>query len=285
MKESKILIGAHVSSAGGRESALERADALGIKCLQMFGSSPKQYNAEVPNKQDASAFKEARKEFGVKKVFLHAPYLINLASVKPFVRHKSKEALALQLEIADALGANGVVFHIGSVGRDGSPKEGIEKVIKNMNKILAERDGGASLIIENGSGGGGKIGATIDEIATILEGIEKGDVGVCLDTAHIFAAGELDFTNRKVKSFFKEWDEKITPDALRVIHANDSKAEYGSFVDRHENIGHGHIGLEGFKFLANEKTAARVPWILEVPGFLGEGPDKQNIDILNKIVA
>lgn len=281
---NKIYIGAHTSAAGGCYFALENAKNLGIDSLQMFGSSPRQYQVKIPSGEDVEKFNKLREEYGINNVFLHAPYLVNLASEKPFVRHQSRVALAGHLQIANILNAKGVVFHIGSVGKDGDKEAGIKKVIEGVTKIYTEVEGDSILIIENGSGGGGKIGASIDEMATIVSGVTNGEVGICLDTAHIYASGVLDFTEKGLSEFSNEWGRKIKKDVLKVIHLNDSKSEKGSFVDRHENIGEGMIGREAFERLSGDNNFNSVPWILEVPGFGGQGPDKENIEILRKIV-
>lgn len=279
----RIIVGAHISAAGGVYTALTRAHAFPIFALQMFGSSPKQYKVTVPSQDAVQQFKELRKEYAIQHIFLHAPYLVNLASEKPFVRHMSREALAGHLQIADTLEADGVVFHIGSVGVSGNKEQGIERVIQGIVRVYGDTDHHSLLIIENSSGGSGKLGTTIQEMAQILDGVSR-PVGVCLDTAHLYGAGVLDFIEPQLKEFFQEWDAKIHHSALKVIHANDSRGALGSFLDRHENIGEGHIGERGFFSLATYNQVRSVPWILEVPGFAGQGPDAENIAILNRIV-
>ncbi len=281
---SKIHIGAHVSSAGGCYYALKNANNLGVFVLQMFGSSPRQYQVKVPLIADIDKFDKLRTEYCIQNIFLHAPYLVNLASLRPFVRHQSRQALEGHLQIANMLNADGVVFHIGSVGVGGDKEKGLVDVISGIEKIYDNVEGSSILIIENGSGGGGKIGSSIDDMATIVNGVKNGEVGICLDTAHIYASGVLDFTEEGFEKFSKEWDKKINKGALKVLHLNDSKSKSGSFLDRHENIGKGFIGREGFVRLSEYDPFNSVPWILEVPGFSGNGPDKENIDILNEIV-
>lgn len=279
----RTIVGAHTSAAGGVYTALERAHGLSIAALQMFGSSPKQYKVKFPSEDDVKRFFELREEYAIQHIFLHAPYLVNLASEKPFVRHMSREALAGHLQIADTLEADGVIFHIGSVGVAGNKEEGIERVVKGIERAYGDTDHHSLLIIENSSGGGGKLGTTIHEMAQILDGVSR-PVGVCLDTAHLYGAGVLDFTESHMAEFFQEWDARISPSALKVMHINDSRGALGSFLDRHENIGEGYIGEKGFVSLATYEQVRAVPWILEVPGFAGEGPDAKNVAILNRIV-
>ena len=279
------LIGAHVSAAGGPQKAVERAVELGVSVFQTFGSSPKQYQVAEPKEEDVLAFKQARKEAGITHIFLHGPYLVNLASSTPAVRHSSRTALAGHLRIAQKLGADGVIFHVGSVGAGNHKGDALERVIKGMKEVLEKVPGSADLILENGSGGGGKIGSTIEDIATIVKGVDSKRVGVCVDTCHAFTAGVLVCTPEGINDFFDNWEQELGEGVLRAIHANDSKAEAGSYMDRHENIGEGRIGKDGFRNLANDPRASKLPWILEVPGFEGGGPDKKNIAILRKIIS
>lgn len=277
-----LKVGAHASAAGGVQNAIKNAAELGVEHIQMFGSSPKQYQVRHPAQKNVQEFLELKKQHNIQSVFLHAPYLVNLASPKPFVRHQSKETLKGHLDIADQLNANGVIFHIGSVGKDGDKQQGIEHIVKGMNSVL-EKTKTAHLILENGSGGGGKIGTTIQDIADIVKQVDSERVRVCIDTAHIYAGGVLQFQNNDVEEFMKKWRRALPQKLISVLHINDSKGEYGSFLDRHENIGQGHIGLAGFKLLAKNKYLSSLPWILEVPGIEGNGPDKHNVEILKAL--
>jgi len=281
----KNLIGAHVSSAGGPHKAIERAAELGVLAFQTFGSSPKQYQVTEPKEEDVAAFKEMRKKAGITHVFLHGPYLVNLASSTPAVRHSSRTALAGHLRIAQRLGVDGVIFHVGSVGKGNGREDALDRVIKGMKEVLEKVPGTADLILENGSGGGGKIGATVEDLAAIVKGVDSARVGVCVDTCHAYAAGVLVCTEEGVNDFFDNWEQELGEGVLRALHANDSKGAAGSYLDRHENIGEGFIGKEGFENLSKDPRASAVPWILEVPGFEGEGPDKKNVDILRKIIS
>ena len=277
-----LKVGAHASAAGGVQNAIKNAVELGVEHIQMFGSSPKQYQVRHPAQENVQEFLELKKQHNIESVFLHAPYLVNLASPKPFVRHQSKETLKGHLDIAEQLESNGVIFHIGSVGKDGDKQQGIEHIVKGMNSVL-EKTENVHLILENGSGGGGKIGTTIQDIADIVKQVDSERVRVCIDTAHIYAGGVLQFQNNDVEDFMKQWKKALPQTLISVLHINDSKGEYGSFLDRHENIGQGHIGLAGFKLLAKNKYLSSVPWILEVPGIEGNGPDKHNVEILKRL--
>lgn len=274
----KPHLGAHVSAAGGHYRAIERARELGANTIQIFGASPRQWKASVPPAQDIQKYRKALEESEVKSVYLHAAYLVNLASSGD-LRKKSVDNLAVHLEIACALGADGLIFHIGS-SKEKNTEDIREKVVKSMKEVLGRAKGSAKLVMENASGGGGKIGSTLEELTDLYQRIDSKRVGMCLDTAHALEAGALDFTPFHIKTFFDQWDKNIGMENLLALHVNDSKTKFGSGSDRHENLGEGEIGLSGFQNLAKEKRLEDTSWILEVPGFDGSGPDKRNLDIL-----
>ena len=277
----KPYLGAHVSAAGGHYRAVDKAEDLGANTIQIFGASPRQWKASVPPAQDVQRYKGAFEKSGLKSVYLHAAYLVNLAGDLELYK-KSVDNLTLHLEIACALGANGLIFHIGS-SQEKDINKAEDRIVKGVREVLGKVKGSAKLIIENASGGGGKIGSTLEELADLHRKVDSRRVGMCLDTAHAFEAGMLDFTPSSIKTFFDEWDKQIGMESLVVLHTNDSKTEFGSGSDRHENLGEGKIGLGGFKNLAMEKRLGHTSWILEVPGFDGMGPDKRNLDILKSL--
>ncbi|MEX2054425.1 MAG: deoxyribonuclease IV [Candidatus Colwellbacteria bacterium] len=276
------LLGGHVSVAGGLYKAGEAAADMGAKAIQIFGASPRQWRANLPTPENIERYKKAIDEAGVESVYLHGAYLVNLAS-EGEIFEKSVKNLTTHFEIANIIGADGLIFHIGS-DKGGDRDRALNQIASGMRKVLgAVKEGKSKLIVENASGGKGKIGTTIEEIAGLLDKVDSSRVACCLDTAHVFEAGVLDFSDAEVKKFFDTWDEKIGMDKLLVLHINDSKTSFGSGVDRHENLGKGEIGLEGFRALAKETRLKDTSWILEVPGFTGEGPDKKNLDILKGV--
>lgn len=272
-------IGAHVSAAGGLYKACENALKIGAAAIQIFGSSPQQWAVRTPKKEELEQFKKTWKAAGSIPVFLHAPYLINLASENEIIRTRSIYALAGHLEITEKIGATGLIFHIGS-NRNQPKQVARDLIIKGCQEVLKRTPGESFLILENSSAGGGKIGSEAREVGEILKELNLPRAKVCFDTAHAFEAGIIKYNPHAIKKTFDEWDKEVGIQNIVVIHANDSKTEYGSHNDRHENIGEGYIGLEGFKNLAKEKRLHDKPWILEVPGFNKIGPDKKNIDIL-----
>ena len=275
-----IKIGANVSASGGLYKAFENAKNIGADAIQLFGSSPQQWSVRLPKEEDITKFKDAHKASGNIPVFLHASYLANLASVSEITRANALQSLTGHLKIAELIGAQGLIFHIGS-GKDQSKEEAIKRVVEGGKKILKNVPGDAQLILENSSAGGVKLGSTPEEIGEILKKIDSPRAKVCFDTAHAFEAGVIQYDSPgEIKKTFDIWNREVGLKNIVAIHANDSKTEFGSHNDRHENIGEGYIGLEGFKNLAKEKRLHDKPWILEVPGFEKTGLDKKNIEIL-----
>lgn len=274
-------IGAHVSTAGGLYKAFERAAAIGANCIQIFGSTPRSFTVKLPDQAETNLFKRTRKETGIGPVYLHAPYLINIASPDKTLLQKSIALLTAHLKIADILGAEGLIFHIGSTLGKLDQEAAERQVAAAMKAAMKGSMGRAALVIENASGGGGKVGSSPEEIGRIMEIIDSSRVQVCIDTAHAFEAGLIaKYDEENIERFAAEWRRQIGWEHVVALHANDSKTPFDSKNDRHENIGEGHIGLSGFKALAADPHFREKPWLLEVPGFDGQGPDKKNVDIL-----
>lgn len=274
------LIGAHVSTQGGLFRAFENAKHIGADAIQIFGSSPQQWAVRMPNKTDIKKFKTDHEESGSIPVFLHASYLANLASPNEITRANAFQSLTGHLKIAEMISAIGLIFHIGS-GKDQPKAEAMKLVIEGCRKILENVPGHCQLILENSSAGGAKLGATAQEVGEILKRIGSPRAKVCFDTAHAFEAGVAKYDSPEtIRNVFNEWNREVSLENIVAIHANDSKTAFASHNDRHENIGKGYIGLNGFKNLAQEKRLYKIPWLLEVPGFDNFGPDKKNVDIL-----
>ena len=273
------LLGAHVSAAGGLYKAVENAEELGAETIQIFGASPRQWNVRLPSSIEVEKYLKALAKSGVQSVYLHAAYLVNLATADRGLYKKSVENLSAHFRIAELIGAKGLIFHLGS---DVSPdrKFALDRIVSGMGVVMKNVPGKSMLLMENSSGGGGKIGSAPEEIGGLIEGTHSKRVGACLDTAHAYEAGEIRYGSGGIKDFLVRWETNVGLDNLMAIHVNDSKTAFGSGVDRHENIGYGDIGLEGFKNLAKEKKFWDKDWILEVPGFGNNGPDKRNLDIL-----
>ncbi|MBI4050074.1 MAG: deoxyribonuclease IV [Candidatus Doudnabacteria bacterium] len=273
-------IGAHVSAAGGLYNAFAHARAIGAECMQIFGSSPRQWAVRYPDKIIAAKFRALAKTSGVRPIFLHAPYLASLATPNKFIRSQSIKSLIGHLRIAEMLGATGLIFHLGSA-KTSTVEEAVKATVAGMQEVLRAVPGKTLLIMENSSGGGNKLGKDVAGIAHILKKVRSPRVKVCFDTAHAFQSGMIpDYTPKNIRKFFDLWDKEIGVKNIVVVHANDSKTAAGSNHDRHENIGKGYLGLRSFRKLAREARLAGQPWILEVPGFSDEGPDRKNIELL-----
>ncbi|MFA7201873.1 MAG: deoxyribonuclease IV [Candidatus Paceibacterota bacterium] len=277
-------VGCHVSASGGLMSAIMRAQTLEINTIQLFGASPVQWRAALPTKEDANLFKKKAQEAGVKNIFLHAPYLINITSPKEALRGASQQLLTRHLEIAGAIGAQGVIFHVGSRG-DMDRDTSIQIVIKTLRDIL-ESIPESTLIMENNAGAGNLVGDTLEELSEIYKGVNNKRFGICIDTAHAFASGMLSlFQTKEINDFINSFDSFIGLDAWWVTHLNDSKVPAGSKKDRHENIGEGCIGKKGLHDFITHTKIQHIPLILEVPGFDGTGPDKKNLDIIKSLLV
>lgn len=278
----KPKIGAHVSTAGGLYRGVENAQAMGAEAIQIFGASPRQWQAQAPTVEEVKKYREALKNSGVGSVFLHGAYLVNLASPSASSLAQSIRNLTLHLRIADTIDAEGVIFHVGS-GKEMPKEQAMKKAVTAMKDVLKSVPGRTKLIMEN-SASAKKIGATPEEMGAMMAGIGSARVKICVDTAHAFEAGLIEkYIPENIKSFCDAWDEQVGLENVVALHINDSKTKFLSNHDRHENIGQGFIGLEGFKNLAKEKRLWDKAWILEVPGFANQGPDKENINILKSL--
>ena len=277
-----MKIGGHVSAAGGIDLAVERTLAIGANCLQIFITSPRQWRKTNVTDQQVERFRAGIKQHSLEPVFIHGMYLANLASEDPELLEKSIDAVAHALITADRIGAQGVIYHTGS-RKDRDPEEAVEQVINSMQEVLRRAAGGTSqLIIEGSAGQKGAIGS-FKELGQMLKGVDSERVKICLDTCHAFAAGHDLVTPEGIKTMLADFDQHVGLEHLVVIHANDSKFGIGEARDRHENIGQGKIGNAGFSAILKLDELKKLPWLLEVPGETGEGPDLINIQRLQEL--
>lgn len=276
-------IGGHVSTAGGISFAIVNGENIGATTIQIFGSSPQMWFTKFPDESEIRKFKAAREKSVIRSVYLHASYLINLASVSDDIYRKSIKNMSEHLKIAELMGANGLIFHLGS-SKGLNKDTALDKEVVAMKEILKNVLGKSELIMENSAGGGDKIGSDIQEIKFLFDKVNSPRVKACFDTAHAFEAGIIkEYTKEKVEKLLDEWNSAIGIENLVALHINDSKTSFGSHHDKHENIGDGYIGLDGFRALACDKRLSDKAWILEVPGFDGMGPDKKNIGIVKSL--
>jgi deoxyribonuclease-4 len=279
-----MKVGAHVGASGGLTTAFERAQAIGAETIQIFGSPPQQWRRRIIRPEECEAFRKGMADTGIEPVFLHGTYLINLATEKPEQLDKSTEALAGDLKLASAAGIKGVIFHVGSHKGAGFDAV-LQQIVDALKKVLDETPDDAWIILENNAGQGGGVGSRLPELGAIMRGVASPRLKVCLDTEHAYAAGYDLATPEGIDAAMAEFDKEIGLEHLVAVHANDSKIPLGGGVDRHDNIGEGHIGRAGFEVIMAHPAFRDVPFLLEVPGFDGEGPDKANVDLLKEIRA
>ncbi len=259
-----VKVGVHVSIAGSLDLAVDRAKDAGCDVFQMFSRNPRGWAYPPLTDELCSTFRSKVKTTGLLPVD-HMPYLPNLASPKEDVYTKSVETLTSELERCGALGIPYLVTHLGHHLGDGMAG-GRSRVIKAINTALASSDGKAMLLLENTAGEKNSVGSSLEHIHAILEGITDRELtGVCFDTCHAFAAGYELRTAEGLEDTLGQFDEMIGLGNLKVIHLNDTKGEKGSGLDRHEHIGLGGIGEDGFRRILHHKVLASVPLICETP--------------------
>lgn len=274
-----MKIGAHVSTAGGIDKAVDRALEIGAEAIQIFVSSPRGWAFKPIPESMITRFKEKARGAGIESIFFHGIYLVSLGTPIQDNLSKSVQALTDYMQTAGELDASGVIFHTGS--HRGIGFEGVfEQVVRAMDQVLLASPENVWLIIENSAGMGDHICSKFREIGLLIKALGSPRVKVCLDTQHLFAAGYNVAHREDLERVMEEFDTEIGLSNIVAVHANDSKTPFASAVDRHENIGHGHIGLDGFRVIMNHPAFRNLPFLLEVPGEDGNGPDKINIDAL-----
>lgn len=271
-------LGAHVSIAGGYTMALNKISAMGGNALQIFSASPRGWNFPRPTDEAIKDFTTLKDRLKIDPVYFHASYLINLADDNR-VGQLSRQLLTHELKLAKRMDVRGSIIHLGSF-KDGDKE--YKKLVANIEKVLEKIPEDRLFIIENA--GNRKIGLEIDEIAQIIKSLKHKNVKVCLDTCHLHAAGYNLNGKENLEKFLDMFDKKIGLERLEVWHLNDSRDPFSSYRDRHENIGMGTVGIEVFKEILHDSRTKDIPGIIEVPGIKGEGPDKENLDILKKLI-
>ncbi len=275
-------IGGHVSASGGIINTIERTLAIGGNCFQMFAGSPRMWRRRLYSQAEADAFRQAATKHNIHPAVIHALYLTNLASDKEELREKSKTALITDMTNAAAIGAAGVVLHIGShQGRGFDTVKDL--VVEEIKQVLAQTPPESVLMLENIAGQKGKIGS-LQELSFFLEKLNSPRIKICIDTAHAFEAGHAIHTSMGLDLFVQQLEKYLGIENILILHLNDSKTKLGSGHDVHANIGEGFIGKTGIKNIINHPKLKHLPLILEVPGFDGHGPDKQNIDIVKSLL-
>jgi len=282
-----------MSVAGGLPRAVERAVVHRCDALQIFAKNASQWRGRPIPPEEAAEFRNRVSAAGLVSVVSHASYLINLATTGDTLRAQSRAAMADEIDRAETLGLLGVVLHPGCY-TSGSPAEGIRLIAGNLRELLDERaTGGTMVLLEHTAGQGTSIGSRFEELAEIIDGMQGHPrVGVCLDTCHLLASGYDIASEAGYRRTFTQFEKVVGFDRLKAFHLNDSKRPLGSRVDRHEHIGKGCIGMDGFRMLVNDRRFARTPMLLETPKAEGKakGPiavdplDEQNLNTLRGLV-
>lgn len=273
-------IGAHVSTAGGLDLSLDRALEIGAACTQIFLSPPQQWRTVNYAPEIVEKYLQKQESTKIGPNFVHGIYLINLATDNPENLKKGIDWLIWSQKSCHQLKLAGTNFHLGSHGGKGfaAVQGRVEKALAQILKQMPEVD----LILENAAGIA--IGGRLAELGVLIKSLRDKRLKVCLDTQHAFASGYDLRTKAGIDKMLEELEKEVGLERLIMVHANDSKTELGSGRDRHENIGDGQIAKLGFEILLNHPKLKHLPFVLEVPGFEGTGPDAKNIKILQSLV-
>ena len=279
------LIGAHTSISGGVPSSVELAEKLNFSAMQIFSKNNNRWKTKPFTESIINEFKQRLSTSGIKFTVVHDSYLINLCSLNKEILEKSRAAFLDELFRCEQLGIPYLNFHPGAHGGAGE-EEGIKLIAESLNIVHEKtKDYKVSSMLEVTAGQGSAVGYKFEHIRKIIDLVEQKErISVCIDTAHIFAAGYDIRTPEAYEKTIKEFDDIIGLDRLKCFHMNDSKKEFASRVDRHEHIGKGFIGLDGFRNIMNDKNVERVPKILETPKGKEQLEDLENIKILLSLV-
>ena len=277
-----MIPGAHLSTSGGIHTAIDRAEAIGSESLQIFTQSPRTWRPTNHDPANFERFKERRAEAGIQGVVCHALYLLNLASPDAEIYEKSVTTLMNTMDVACAIEADGVIFHVGSHLGAGF-EAGLEHVVPALERALDRCSDTTWLLIENSAGAGGTIGRSVDELAVLVDQLGGHPrLGICLDSCHLWVSG-VDVTDQaSLSDCIDEVERRIGLDRLRALHVNDAAAPLGSNRDRHANLSEGEIG-EGMSVFLGHPKLQGLPTILEVPGPDGHGPDANEIQKLRDL--
>jgi deoxyribonuclease IV len=276
-----VLIGAHVSPAGGLYKAIERGTELGAESIQIFNQSPRMWRPTNYSEEDFARFREAREASAIGSVLIHAVYLLNCASEDPEIREKSLTSLAHSLRVGDAIGATGVVLHPGSA-KTGHVGEAITRAGAVIAEALAESDH-CALHLEDTAGAGGTLGRSFEELAGLIDAAGGSDrLGMCLDSCHLLASGYEIRTVEGLDETLADCDRLVGLKRLHSIHLNDSMTPLGSNRDRHAPPGEGEIGKDGLAVFLSEPRFQELPVVLET-GTADGGVAPKDIKLVRKL--
>jgi len=278
-----MRFGFHISIAGGFSKVAARARVRGCKTIQLFSRNPRGWKYDPMDEKEVEGFRASIQSSGLFPVFLHLPYLPNIASLESKFYKRSIDSIAIDLKRAEQLGAQYLIIHIGH-RLESSEDEAIEAVSRGINQAFERVKNPVILLLENTAGQGTEIGYSFEQIRKIMAGVhEKERMAVCLDTAHSFEAG-YDLSNKDgIERTLESFDQTISLKRLHLLHLNDSKTPLGSRKDRHWHIGEGYIGVEGFRYLINHPLLRHLPGIMETPR-KDTVEDLKNMKIIRSLV-
>jgi deoxyribonuclease-4 len=277
------LIGAQVSTQGGLTTIFERAAAIDASAVALWAKNGNQWKGKVLTDEDCAAFSAQRT---VQPLLTHASYLINLASTNAEVHRKSIAAMIDELDRAERLGIHAVVLHPGAHLGAGA-NAGIDQIARSLDTVHAAiPDHRVVTLLETSAGQGSCVGCTFEELGQMLARVDdQRRVGVCFDTCHVFAAGYDLRTRNGYERIIDELDRHVGVENVGAFHLNDSKKPLGSRVDRHEHIGQGEIGVDGFRFLLNDARFTRIPKVIETPKTIETESDQRNLALLRSLIG
>lgn len=278
-----MILGAHVSAAGGLHNAIGNGEELGCDVVQIFIKNPNRWISKGHTDDAIDGFKEAWKTSSIQTVVVHDIHLTNLASPKPDVLKKSRVQFREQIQLADRLGIPYIVTHLGAHLETGEA-EGLEMLSHSFNQLFEDtNDTSVSVLLETTAGQGTNLGYRFEHLRQIIDTSKYPDrLGVCLDTCHVFAAGYELRSEEAYHQTFDQFDEIIGLDRLLTFHLNDAKSEYNSRIDRHEHIGEGNLGITPFQLLVNDSRFSHTPMIIETPKM--EEMHAVNLAVLRELV-
>jgi deoxyribonuclease-4 len=279
-----MRFGFHISIAGGFSKVVERAEVRGCETIQFFSRNPRGCKYNPLDEEDVGQFRSSIKSSSLSPIFLHLPYLPNIASQKSKFYERSIDSIVTDLERAEQLGAHYLIIHIGHRG-ESSEDEAIEAVAQGIDQAFERVKNSVILLLENTAGQGSEVGSSFEQIKEIIGRVhDHNRMGICLDTAHTFEAG-YDLSNKDgIERTLGSFDQTIGLKRLHLLHLNDSKTPLGSRKDRHWHIGDGYIGLEGFRYLINHPLLKDLPGIMETPRN-DTVEDLKNMKVIRSLVA
>jgi deoxyribonuclease-4 len=284
-KKQPLLLGAHMSIAGGIEKSIERGESIGCTTIQIFTKSNRQWYARPFSQEEITLFKQTYKESSIKPVVAHTSYLLNIGSPDKTVYKKSVKSFIEEMDRCHHLDIPYLVMHPGAY-LNGTIEDCLQRIIDTLNELFSQYSWNTTLLFENTAGQGTNIGYTFEQLAKLYQTSKyKRKIGFCFDTCHAFAAGYTFGTEKEYKTMWKKFNDTVGLQQLKVIHMNDSKGGCGSRIDRHDHIGKGKIGLEAFKLIMNDPHFSTVPKILETPKKDTFKGDKQNMQTLTQLIS